>query len=201
MKIRTNIDNVSGRYEVQVETYGFTANEEEQMRNFGEPLVETGGSFSGHASRPGQTNTTVSVTGNGSGALAVPVIEDGKVTAINVSNGGSGYGSATVSIIGDGSGATATATIEGGIITAITVDEEGSGYNVIPVVVSFDLPTSTRRLRSDFPVKQVFDLEDDVDSDVKAKVWADAIASRCVSAKSSLMSKTSPFEGETVITV
>jgi len=201
MKIRTNIDNAVGRYEVQVETYGFTAFEEEQMRNFGEPLVATGGPFSGNASRPGQGNTLVTITGDGVDAEAVPVIVNGVITAINVSDGGSGYTSATIVITGDGFGAVATATIVGGIVSAIVVSSGGSGYNVVPVIVSFDLPSATRRLRSDFPVKQVFDLEDDVDSDVKAKVWGDTIASRCAAAKMALISKASPFEGETVTTV
>jgi hypothetical protein len=201
MKIRTNIDNVAGRYEVQVETYGFTALEEEKMRDFGEPLVATGGSFSGSVSRSGQGNTVVTISGDGEDAEAVPVIVNGVVTGINVSDGGSGYTSATVIVSGDGSGAVATATIDDGVITEIVVSNGGSGYNVVPIVVSFDLPTATRRLRSDFPVKQVFDLEDDLDSDAKAKVWGDTIASRCAAAKATLVSRSSPFEGETVTTV
>ncbi len=56
---------------------------------------------------------------------------NGKITAINVTNGGSGYtAGATVTIGGEGAGATATATVdEYGIITAITVTEPGSGYS------------------------------------------------------------------------
>ena len=201
MKLRTLIDNLAGRYEVQVDTHGFTAAEEEQMKNFGEPLVEVGGTFGGSVTRPDQSNTVVSITGNGSGATAVAVIEDGVITAINVTAGGSGYSSATVVITGDGSGAEATATLNSGVITAITVDDGGSGYNVVPVVVSFTLPTAKRRLRSDFPVKQVFDLEDSPDSDAMAKVWAETVVSRCTAAKATLMGKSSPFEGETVTTV
>lgn len=201
MKIRTVIDNVVGRYEVQVDTYGFTAQEEEQIRNFGEPLVEVGGNFSGNATRPDQVNTTVTIEGNGTGAVAVPVILNGVIISINLTSGGSGYTSATVNIEGDGSGAAAAATIQSGVITGITVSSGGTGYNVVPVVVSFDLPTATRRLRSDFPVKQVFDLEDSADSDVKAKVWAETVVSRCTSAKAQLLSRSSPFEGESVTTV
>lgn len=126
MKIRTEIDNVVGRYNVQVSTFDFTANEEQKILDHGDPLIEVGGTFEGSASRDG---------------------------------------------------------VEA------------------PVEVSFILPTATRRLRSDFPVKQVFDLEDDENSDIMAKVWGDTIAARCTAAKTNLISLTSPFEGETVVTV
>lgn len=201
MKLRTLIDNVVGRYEVQVEPFEFTAQEEQAVADFGDPLIDVGGSFSGSVSRPNQVNTTVTITGDGTGATAVPVIVGGVITGINVTNGGTGYGTAAVSISGDGSGAAATATIVGGVITAITVDDGGADYNVVPTVVAFDLPSSIRRLKSDGPFKQVFDLEDDADSDVMAKVWGDTIVSRCTSAKAQLLNRTSHFEGETVITV
>lgn len=55
---------------------------------------------------------------------------NGKITAISVSDGGSGYAQgAAVTLSGLGSGATATATVNGsGVITAITVTSPGSGY-------------------------------------------------------------------------
>jgi hypothetical protein len=67
--------------------------------------------------------------------------------------------------------------------------------------VTFSLPTATLRLRSDFPAKQIFDLEDDPDSDVKAKVWANTIVNRLTTAKTNLVNLSSPFEGVTVTTV
>jgi hypothetical protein len=50
----------------------------------------------------------------GSGATATPVITNGAITAINVTNGGFGYGSTpvAVTITGNGTGAVATAVVE-----------------------------------------------------------------------------------------
>lgn len=126
MKIRTTIENIDGRYNVQVETFGFSAVEEEKMQEFGEPLIDVGSDFSGSVTRPGA----------------------------------------------------------------------GS-----PTAVDFSLPPQTRRMKTDFPAKQIFDLADDNTSDVKAKVWADTIASRLSTAKSTLVAQESPFEGETVTTI
>ena len=81
--------------------------------------------------------------GGGSGAKAVAVVSGGTITAINVTDGGSGYTSApTVAITADeGSGAAATATLGSftpfaGINTlntsdqviSVTVDTAGTGY-------------------------------------------------------------------------
>ena len=55
------------------------------------------------------------------------------ISAINVTNGGSGYTTApVVAISGGGTGATATATVSGGAVTGITVTAPGSGYVVNP---------------------------------------------------------------------
>ena len=58
------------------------------------------------------------------------------VSAIKVTNGGSGYTTVpTVTITGaTGSGATATATISAGKVSAITVSSGGSGYTTTPTV-------------------------------------------------------------------
>tara|TARA_B100000029_G_scaffold176197_1_gene173485 strand:+ start:1021 stop:1629 length:609 start_codon:yes stop_codon:yes gene_type:complete len=79
--------------------------------------------------------------GGGSGAEAVATVAaDGTISAVTVTNGGSGYTEApTVTISDDrdtseigsgatGTGATATATIEGGVVTAVTVTNGGSDY-------------------------------------------------------------------------
>lgn len=63
-------------------------------------------------------------------------VQDG-VTAITISNGGSGYTEApTVTLAGGGggSGATAQATVVGGVITKITVTNAGMGYTEAPTV-------------------------------------------------------------------
>ncbi len=71
----------------------------------------------------------------------VKLLQNGKitisVTAINITNGGSGFTSATVTI-GDppagGTTATADATVTGDEVTAITVTDGGSGYETQPSV-------------------------------------------------------------------
>lgn len=92
--------------------------------------VTTGGSgyFSG--------NTTVTITGDGTGATAnvTTDAEPGEITKITITNVGSGYTSATVSISGDGSSATATPIIspKGGH-GANAVEELGGKYIMLNV--------------------------------------------------------------------
>lgn len=57
------------------------------------------------------------------------------VSAVAVSNGGSGYTSApTVVLTGDGIGAEATATVLDGAVTGVTVTKGGYGYTTAPTV-------------------------------------------------------------------
>jgi hypothetical protein len=53
----------------------------------------------------------------------------GKLAAVEIANGGSGY-SATdqITFIGSGSGAAATLTVTGGVITNVTLTDRGEGY-------------------------------------------------------------------------
>lgn len=54
---------------------------------------------------------------------------DGGIHVINVTSGGSAYGSApAVTITGDGTGATANSTITSGVVTAVTITAPGTGY-------------------------------------------------------------------------
>ncbi|HET9322392.1 MAG TPA: hypothetical protein VFO03_00820, partial [Gaiellaceae bacterium] len=80
-------------------------------------------------------DVTVTITGDGAGATAVATVgANGSITAIDVTNGGSGYGNAKVTITGSGTGATADATIiKKGAVTAINVVTGGHGYTA-PVV-------------------------------------------------------------------
>jgi len=80
---------------------------------------------------------TLGAGGGGSGATAVVTVSGGAVTAIRVTNGGSGYTSAptvTINTRGTGSGATATAVITSGVVTAINVTAGGSGYLNTPLI-------------------------------------------------------------------
>ena len=74
--------------------------------------------------------------GGGSGATATATTTAGVVTAINVSNGGTGYTTPpAVSIVGGtGAGAAATAILSGSI-GSISITNPGSGYTSAPSVV------------------------------------------------------------------
>ena len=76
------------------------------------------------------------INGPGAGLVATATISSGAVTAITVSNGGTGYNAAPPITIksGGGTGATAHALVSGGIITGIVVDSAGSGYTSAPTV-------------------------------------------------------------------
>ncbi|AZS06567.1 tailspike protein [Alteromonas phage ZP6] len=55
--------------------------------------------------------TTMTITGDGTGATLIPIINNGTIIGARVSDFGSGYTTASVTITGDGTGAAATATI------------------------------------------------------------------------------------------
>ncbi len=74
-------------------------------------------------------------------AVATAIVSNGQVTAVTVTDGGSGYSAVpTVTFIGGGgAGALATATITGGAVTAIHVVTGGRGYTSAPTVgISLD---------------------------------------------------------------
>ena len=78
----------------------------------------------------------VVITGNGTGATAEATVgANGAITAITVTNPGSGYTNAKVDFVSaNGSGAMADAVIvRRGSVVAVTVDSPGTGYTV-PVV-------------------------------------------------------------------
>lgn len=86
-------------------------------------------------------------------------------------------------------------------VAAVTPTAAGTGYYTVPTNLDFTLPTKQRRIKTDFPDKRVFDLADDSDSDLIAKLYADTIEARLTAAIVELRTKTSPFEGETLTTV
>jgi len=204
MKIRKLVENLGGRYHVQISPFDFTALEEEKLAVFGEPIVNAGGTFLGDVTRPGQVNTVVAASGGGgSGATFEPVLDiNGAIVEIKILTQGTGYTSSpTLTITGAGSGAEALAVVEDGKVTDIEIIASGTGYQKTPVTVSFTLPNRHRRLRSDFPVKQVFDLADDVNADAKAEHWAKVVQDRMIEARDSVLLRARPLEGETVVTV
>ena len=79
--------------------------------------------------------------------VAVPIPPNqpnGVVTAINITEGGSGYTDVpTVTITqppSTGTQATATATLKDGVVTAINITEGGSGYTDVPTVTIAQAP-------------------------------------------------------------
>jgi FtsP/CotA-like multicopper oxidase with cupredoxin domain len=81
---------------------------------------------------------SVSIIGDGDGALARAVVSGGRVIGINVVNPGNHYTAAFVNVVGGGgSAATGIATISGGQIASIAVDKEGSGYGTVPGIRKF----------------------------------------------------------------
>lgn len=68
-------------------------------------------------------------------ATAVASTDGDAVTAVTITDGGSGYTSApAVTFTGTGTGAAATATIADGVVTEIEVTAGGSGYTEAPTV-------------------------------------------------------------------
>jgi hypothetical protein len=74
---------------------------------------------------------------NGTNAELIPIISNGQITEVLVSNVGKNYFSTPdLLITGDGSGATLTPIIENGQITSIKIIQGGSGYNSNSTTIS-----------------------------------------------------------------
>ena len=75
-------------------------------------------------------DATVVITGDGTGATADATVgANGAVTAIAITNTGSGYTAAAVNITGAGTGATANAVVTlSGAVTGVTIGAAGGGY-------------------------------------------------------------------------
>jgi hypothetical protein len=75
----------------------------------------------------------------GTGAEATTTIEGGIVTAINISNGGSGYtAGAVITLVGGNPTSAATLNapvLTSGVITSIPINSGGTGYSQPPIVV------------------------------------------------------------------
>lgn len=70
-----------------------------------------------------------------------------------------------------------------------------------PTSVSFTIPTETRTIPTEFPVKQVFSLDDNANAGLRAAVYRTVIESRIASARTALVAKAANFVGETVTTL
>ena len=102
--------------------------------NIGQMLAPTFNPGSGYEIVP---YVTVKDASGGSGATPGSVtLSSQTVTAIAVSNGGSGYSTAPSVLIngGGGTGAAAHAVLTNGVVTSIVMDNVGSGYTSTPSV-------------------------------------------------------------------
>lgn len=99
-----------------------------------------------------------------------------------------------------GVGINAKFTVTWGVNTVLP-DAVGADYWTVPTPISFTFPTKQRRLITDFPDKRVFDLADDVNADLQAKLYSDTIHDRILSELTTLRAKQNPFEGETTLTI
>jgi len=69
----------------------------------------------------------------GTPAIGYATTENGVVTSVTITNGGTGYlAPPHINFIGDGAGATAVATIDQGVVTGVEVTNGGSGYWYLP---------------------------------------------------------------------
>jgi len=91
----------------------------------------------------GYTEATVTLDGDGQGAEAEAVIEDGSISAINVTSAGYGYTSApTVTITGDGDGAAAATAAIDSAANPVVAEMQGIAERLRGVVVA-DGPNTT----------------------------------------------------------
>jgi hypothetical protein len=69
----------------------------------------------------------------GTPAIGYATTENGVVTSVTITNGGTGYlAPPHINFIGDGAGATAVATVDQGVVTGVEVTNGGSGYWYLP---------------------------------------------------------------------
>ncbi len=91
--------------------------------------------------------------------------------------------------------------VEAGGSFSGTATRPGAGS---PTSVTFSFPPLPFVIDSKVPLVREFDLTDDSDSDVQAKVYADTLLQRITDAKAVLMAglpTLAPFEGDSLVTV
>ena len=120
------------------------------------PVIENGQIVNVVIENPGigYSVATISVSGDGTGALLVPDLSVGNIQSLQANNeiltvpgtidaiavvsGGFGYGVANIEIQGDGEGAVATATVDSstGRITKINITNRGENYTFANIVIT-----------------------------------------------------------------
>jgi phage gp36-like protein len=92
------------------------------------------------ASNPASGGIPTGPVQPGTGAVIVPTIQGGLVTALTLLSGGSGYipTNGEVPLVfsgGDGNGAQGSALITEGVVTGVKLARPGSGYKTLPLIV------------------------------------------------------------------
>lgn len=120
------------------------------------PVLDNGQLIGVIAENPGigYSNVTITVSGDGQGAVLTPDLNIGNISSLQANNeilaisgtidaikiisGGYGYGVALVSIEGDGTGATAEAVVDNttGRITKINITNPGRNYTFATVTIT-----------------------------------------------------------------
>ncbi len=135
--------------------------------------------------------------------LKVDAVTMGVITAVTILTAGT-YTVLPSNPVAQGTtsgvGVSATFTVTWGVASVLP-GAEGSDYFTVPTPVDFTFPTKSRRIKTDFPDKRVFDLADTVDADLQAKLYTQTIQSRIETAIVALRARTNPFEGETLTTL
>ena len=110
------------------------------------PVMNPGGVPDYFGTTPNYANSpiqaSIGISGDGTDANALAVLQGGQISFVNVINGGSGYTDAATEVTvigGGGTGAILKAVINpvSGAITAINVVIAGSGYNSVPGIRKF----------------------------------------------------------------
>jgi hypothetical protein len=70
-----------------------------------------------------------------------------------------------------------------------------------PTAVTFTVPVRIRQVPTEFPFKQVFSLDDNVQAGLMAAVYRTTIEARLSAARTALISQSPDFVGETVTTL
>lgn len=91
----------------------------------------------------------------GSGATFSVTVTAGAITAVSVTNGGSGYAGASptmiaVDSVGAGQGARLTATIAGGQVTAVSILSGGYSYTAVTLIAQTGATAGTKNARPVF---------------------------------------------------
>lgn len=204
MKVYCKIEPRNGLYIAQIDPPILSANEEEKIAQFGQPAIQIGGTFVGTVARPNYTPTTIAFSGGGGGGATGTVTLDanGGILSVTITAGGTGYASIpAVAITGVGVGASLQAVTLAGVVTSVTVIAPGYGYQMTPAYVNFTLPSSLRRMLTDFPVTQTFSLYDSYDADAQAQVWVQTVEANMITERDILLAQQAPLAGETLQTV